>query len=400
MALYIEAAEENGNGEEKEGRLPELTVGETLKTLELTPEQHFTQPPPRYTEGTLIRELEEKGIGRPSTYASILDNIQEREYVAREKGRLFPTELGCLVTDLLVVNFQDIFDVQFTAQMEDELDKVEEGQLRWTQALEDFYQPFQKDLEKAKVEMEDVKWKGIATDLTCEKCGAPMVIKLGRHGQFLACSNYPECKSTKEFQRNEAGQIQVIEAEPMQETCEKCGAPMMLKTGRFGKFLACSNYPRCKNTKKMMVNGEGKLEVAQDEVSSEVCENCGAPMVVKTGRFGKFLACSKYPECKSTKRIGAEGKGKGEGSKPESTGEDCEQCGAPLVYRKGRFGPFIACSNYPRCRYTKKIAKVPDAPETPRETGPAIKPRDPSPAPDMGEKKKEGAGKKPGKKKV
>jgi len=250
------------------------------------------------------------------------------------------------------------------------------------------------------VEMEDIKWKGIATDLTCEKCGAPMVIKLGRHGQFLACSNYPECKSTKEFQRNEAGEIQAIEAEPMQETCEKCGAPMMVKTGRFGKFLACTNYPQCKNTKKMMVNGDGKLEVAQDEVSSEVCENCGAPMVIKTGRFGKFLACSKYPECKSTRRIGAEGKGKGEGSKPESTGEDCEQCGAPLVYRKGRFGPFIACSNYPRCRYTKKIAKVPDAPATAEETGPAIKPRDASPASEMGEKKKEGSGKKSGKKKV
>jgi DNA topoisomerase-1 len=387
MALYIEAAEENGNGEEKEGKLPELTEGEILKLLELSPEQHFTQPPPRYTEATLIRELEEKGIGRPSTYATILDNIQEREYVAKEKGRLFPTELGCLVTDLLVVNFQDIFDVQFTAQMEDELDKVEEGELRWTRALEDFYHPFQKDLEKAKVEMEDIKWKGIATDLTCERCGAPMVIKLGRHGQFLACSNYPECKNTKEFQRNEAGEIQVIEAEPMQETCEKCGAPMMVKTGRFGKFLACSNYPRCKNTKKMMVNGEGKLEVAQDEVSSEVCENCGAPMVIKTGRFGKFLACSKYPECKNTKRIGAEGKGKGEGSKPEPTGEDCEQCGAPLVYRKGRFGPFIACSNYPRCRYTKKIAKAHATAQAAGETGSEIKPGERNPAPKRGGKK-------------
>ncbi|HWU41624.1 MAG TPA: type I DNA topoisomerase, partial [Candidatus Acidoferrum sp.] len=189
MALYIEATEENGNGEDKEGKLPELTEGEILKLLELLPEQHFTQPPPRYTEATLIKELEEKGIGRPSTYASILDNIQEREYVAKEKGRLFPTELGCLVTNLLVANFQDIFDVPFTAQMEDELDKVEEGEMKWTRALEDFYDPFQKDLEKAKVEMEDIKWKGIATELKCDKCGSPMVIKLGRNGQFLACSN-------------------------------------------------------------------------------------------------------------------------------------------------------------------------------------------------------------------
>jgi DNA topoisomerase-1 len=168
MALYIETLEENGEGEDKEGKLPELTEGEALKLLELLPEQHFTQPPPRYSEATLIKELEEKGIGRPSTYAAILDNIQEREYVAKEKGRLFPTDLGCLVTDLLVAHFQDIFDVQFTAQMEDELDKVEEGEMKWTRALEDFYDPFRKDLEKAKVEMEDIKWKGISTDLTCD----------------------------------------------------------------------------------------------------------------------------------------------------------------------------------------------------------------------------------------
>jgi DNA topoisomerase-1 len=201
-----------------------------------------------------------------------------------------------------------------------------------------------------------------------------MVIKLGRHGQFLACSNYPECKNTKEFQRNEAGEIQVVEADPVQEMCEKCGAPMVIKTGRFGKFLACSNYPKCKNTKKMMVNGEGKLEVAQDEVSSEVCEKCGSPMLIKTGRFGKFLACSKYPECKNTKRIGGAGKAKGEASKPDPTGEDCEKCGSPLVYRKGRFGTFIACSNYPRCRYTKKIAKGEEPAAVPAEAAPAAKP--------------------------
>ncbi len=374
MALYIEAAEENGGAEDQEGKLPDLTEGEILKLLGLTPEQHFTQPPPRYTEATLIKELEEKGIGRPSTYAAILDNIQEREYVAKEKGRLFPTELGCLVNDLLVAHFQDIFDVQFTAQMEDELDKVEEGEMKWTRALEDFYDPFQKDLEKARVEMEDIKWKGISTDLTCDKCGAPMVIKLGRHGQFLACSNYPDCKNTKEFQRNEAGEIQIVEAEPVQERCERCGSPMIIKTGRFGKFLACSNYPQCKNTKRMTVNGEGKLEVAQDEVSSEVCEKCGSPMLVKTGRFGKFLACSKYPECKNTKRIGATGKGKGETAKPEPTGEDCEKCGSPLVYRKGRFGTFVACSNYPRCRYTKKIARGEEPAKGSAEEAPVAKP--------------------------
>ena len=223
----------------------------------------------------------------------------------------------------------------------------------------------QKDLEKAKVEMQDVKGKGVPTDVRCEKCGAPMVIKLGRHGQFLACSNYPECKNTKEFQRKETGEVEVVQEKPVQETCEKCGASMVIKTGRFGKFLACSNYPQCKNTKKILVNGEGKLELAQDEVSSETCEKCGSPMIIKTGRFGKFLACSNYPQCKNTKRIDQSG-GKSEAAPPSLTGENCEKCGSPLVYRKGRFGQFIACSNYPKCRFTKKVTSSPqDERQTP-----------------------------------
>jgi len=364
MALYIEAPDENVEGEDQERSLPELKVGDVLKLLELTPEQHFTQPLPRYTEATLIKELEERGIGRPSTYATILDNIQEREYVGKERGRLYPTELGCLVTDLLVENFPEVLDVQFTAQMEDELDKVEEGRLPWVQALEDFYDPFQKELEKARVQMQDVKGKGVPTDLRCEKCGAPMVIKLGQHGQFLACSNYPECKNTKDFQRNDSGEIVAVQEKISPETCEKCGAPMVIKIGRFGKFLACSNYPRCKNTKRMLVNGEGQLEVAQGEKTLESCEKCGAPMVIKTGRFGKFLACSSYPKCKNSRRISSSEKEGTKRTKPVPTGENCAQCGAPLVYRKGRFGPFIACSNYPRCHYTKKITKFPLQEET------------------------------------
>jgi DNA topoisomerase-1 len=355
MALYIETSDENSKEEDQEGRLPNLSVGEALKLLDLKPEQHFTQPPPRYTEATLIKELEEKGIGRPSTYAPIIDNIQEREYVAKGKGRLYPTELGCLVNDLLVENFPDILDVQFTAQMEDELDKVEEGQLPWVRALEDFYTPFQRDLEKARVQMQDMKGKGIPTDQRCEKCGAPMVIKLGRHGQFLACSNYPKCKNTKEFQRNEAGEIEIVQEKVTSEVCEKCGAPMVIKRGRFGPFLACSSYPQCENTKKMQLNGEGKLEMAQDEISSETCEKCGAPMVIKNGRFGKFLACSNYPECKNAKKIFPSQKDKAERAKSVLTGENCEKCGAPMILRKGRFGQFIACSNYPRCRHTKKV---------------------------------------------
>lgn len=358
MALYIEGADENnGQEEQPEEKLPPLTVGDVLKLMELKPEQHFTQPPPRYTEATLIKELEEKGIGRPSTYATILDNIQERKYVAKIKGRLHPTELGCLVSKLLVENFPDILDVQFTAQMEEELDKVEEGQLSWVQALEDFYEPFQKNLENAREKMQDLKGQGVPTDLKCEKCGAPLVIKLGRHGQFLSCANYPKCRNTKEFRRNEEGEIEIIEKEELGEQCEKCGAPMVIKNGKYGKFLACSRYPRCKNTKKILINGEGKFEVAQEEESTEECPNCGAPMLVKTGRFGKFLACSNFPTCQTTKKISF-ADGANENNGPEYTGENCSQCGAPLVYRRGRYGPFIACSNYPRCRFTKKESLI------------------------------------------
>ncbi len=354
MTLYIEAEDENNGQEEQlEEKLPPLAVGDVLQLMELKPEQHFTQPPPRYTEATLIKELEEKGIGRPSTYATILDNIQERKYVTKIKGRLHPTELGCLVSELLVENFPDILDVQFTAQMEEELDKVEEGQLSWVQALEDFYEPFQKNLENAREKMQDLKGQGVPTDLKCEKCGASLVIRLGRHGQFLACANYPKCRNTKEFRRNEEGEIEIIENEALTEKCEKCGAEMVIKNGRYGKFLACSRYPRCKNTKKILINGEGKFEVAQEEESAEQCPNCGATMLVKRGRFGKFLACSNYPTCQTTKKISA-ADAANENNGPEYTGENCSQCGAPLVYRRGRYGPFIACSNYPRCRFTKK----------------------------------------------
>ena len=292
--------------------------------------------------------------------------------MAKEKGRLFPTELGCLVNDLLVENFRDIFDIQFTAQMEDELDKVEEGKMPWTQALEDFYDPFQKDLEKAKVEMQDIKGKGMPTELTCEKCGAPMVIKLGRNGQFLACSNYPECKNTKEFQRNEAGEIQVVEEPAFEETCEKCGAPMTIKTGRFGKFLACSNYPKCKNTKKMLVNGEGKLEVAQDEASSETCEKCGAAMIIKTGRFGKFLACSNYPECKTTKRIGAQGGGNGEKAQAELDRRELRKMRLPPGIPPRPLRPLHRLQQLPQMPLHQKDAKIPEGAE---EAAAAAKPR-------------------------
>src|SRR5262249_34479679 len=202
-------------------------------------DQHFTQPPPRFSEASLVKELEEKGIGRPSTYAAILSTIQDRGYVEKKEGRFHPTLLGTRVNELLVHSFPDILNVDFTAQMEEDLDKIEEGEMEMKGVLHLFYGPFKADLEKAQVEMKDLKREEIATDLSCEKCGKPMVIKWGRNGEFLACSGYPECKNTKEFLRTEDGKIELKPEPTTDEICETCGAQMVVKRGRFGSFLAC-----------------------------------------------------------------------------------------------------------------------------------------------------------------
>lgn len=273
--------------------LPDLSVGESLTLLGnaeegIVSKQHFTQPPPRYNEALLIREMEEKGIGRPSTYATIISTIQDRHYVEKKEARLRPTELGILVNDRLVRHFPDVFDVEFTARMESELDGIEEGEKDWVTAVRDFYVPFIKDLESADVNMEDLKGKEEPTDVPCDKCGRQMVIKWGRHGHFLACPGYPECKNTKEFTKDDAGSVQVVEAqvEATDEICEKCGSTMVLKRGRFGSFLACSQYPECKTTKPLKL---GVKCPAQD---------CGGDLVQKRTRKGKtFYSCSNYPTC-------------------------------------------------------------------------------------------------------
>src|SRR5439155_259399 len=234
--------------EEGEGQLPPLAEGDRLRLLELVPEQHFTQPPPRFTQATLIKELEEKGIGRPSTYASIVGTILNKEYVIEDDGRrLKPTDLGFLVTDLLVESFPDVLNVEFTAGMEDQLDRIEEGEEHYVDALRRFWGPFAKDLEQAEVQMRDVKREERPTDLVCEKCGQPMVIKWGRRGEFLACRGYPECKNTKNFRRADDGTIRPVEPETTNEVCEQCGRPMQVRFGRYGKFLGCSGYPECRN---------------------------------------------------------------------------------------------------------------------------------------------------------
>ena len=286
-----DADEETDDSRDDEGMLPDLQKGDDLKLLSLDPRQHFTQPPPRYTQASLIKELDEKGIGRPSTYAAIISNVLDREYVLQDERRsLAPTELGFLVTDLLVDSFPDILNVTFTAGMEDELDKIEDGTENWTKAMKRFYTSFSRDLKKAEKEMRDVKRQEVPTDIACEKCGSLMVVKWGRNGEFLACPRYPECKNTKNFKRNEKGELNVAPEEEVNETCEQCGKPMLLRWGKYGKFLGCSGYPEC--------TGIRPLEKPVD--LGIKCPECKeGDLKERKSRRGKvFYGCDRYPECK------------------------------------------------------------------------------------------------------
>ena len=279
--------------EEDEGILPEgLKEGDRLKLISIDPSQHFTQPPAKYNEASLIKELEEKGIGRPSTYAPIISTIQDRGYVVIENSAFMPTELGRDVNRLLVKHYPNILDVGFTAKMEDELDEIEEGKDTYLNTMENFFSTYNGEHEKALKEMENIKTGHRPSGVMCEVCGKEMMIKLGKNGYFLGCSGYPDCTNTKEYARDTTGVIVSREAPPeetTEETCEKCGAFMIMKKGRFGVFLACSSYPACKNTKP----------VKKDEMTDRKCDKCGSSMILKRGRFGPFLACSSYPTCKN-----------------------------------------------------------------------------------------------------
>jgi DNA topoisomerase I len=317
LSLYEESRDEN---DEKSATLPELSEKEPLILEKITPSQHFTQPPARYNEASLVKELEERGIGRPSTYAPIISTIVDRGYVIKDGRTLKPTELGIITNGLLVKHFPTVLDIEFTARMEDELDEIEEGKIVWTKVLEEFYGPFKTSMEKAGVEMKKVKMEE-KTDEVCEKCGSPMVVRQSRYGAFLACTGFPKCKNTKDLPRK--GEEITEAAEP----CEKCGSSMEVKRSRFGAFLACSAYPKCKNTRSILK----KIGVKCPEAG------CGGDIVEKRSKKGRvFFSCSNWPKCKFS-------------SWQRPLPETCPTCGAILTEKYSKAGISKECSK--KCGY-------------------------------------------------
>jgi DNA topoisomerase-1 len=346
--------------EEKE--LPVLSVDEVLNLQELKPEQHFTQPPPRYSEATLIKALEELGIGRPSTYAPTVEVIQTRHYVKQEERRLFPTELGKTVNAWLIEHFPDIVDVKFTAGMEEELDDVEEGRRKWVPIVREFYNPFAKTLTKAEATGR-VKVPMRETGEDCPKCKEEgrtgrLVYRMSRLGEFIGCSLYPEC----DYIKGREGQEKAAPPEPTGEMCPRCGKPLVKRTGKRGPFVACSGYPKCRYVKR-------EINPA-DIVPDRVCPKCGKPLLNRKGRFGSFIGCSGYPDCRyiegGTRTV-----------KPPEPHEllmddPCPRCGKPQVMRQGRYGEFKSCSDYPNCK-PERAAKTTTrrGPRTKKPTVPA-----------------------------
>ncbi|MCS6805820.1 MAG: type I DNA topoisomerase [Blastocatellia bacterium] len=336
LAVYEEGKDEQPKDEEEASVvLPKVAAGDVLTLNELKPEQHMTTPPPRYTEATLVKALEENGVGRPSTYAQILTVIQDREYVQKVKNQFKPTDLGMVVNDLLVESFDDLFNVQYTARMEEELDEVEEGRRQWVTAIREFYEKFEKDLRQAEQKMNNMK-KGVASEETCHQCGSPMLLKIGRYGYYLACTNQTCGATRKSAEAQQDGESAESPYEAV--TCENCGRPMTLKKGRWGQFLACTGYPECKTTRR--IKKDGQLAAA-DKVLDEKCPECGSPLMLKHGPYGEYIACSRRPACSYIKQ--------------DKLGIACPRtnCKGELVRRKSRRGKiFYGCSNYPACDVT------------------------------------------------
>jgi DNA topoisomerase-1 len=332
MGLYMSLADETESESEKQkAKLPDLSEGMVLKLLKLDPKQHFTLPPPRFSEASLVKELEENGIGRPSTYASILSTIRGKGYVELLNRYFRPTELGFIVNDLLVENFPDIFDVEFTAKMEENLDRVESAEQEYSTLLAQFYDPFKKDLDTASTGMLSVKGVGFPTPLNCPQCQKQLHIKVGKNGHFLACSGYPDCTYSTDYDRDEKGNIKPVEHsedEVTDKICEKCGKPMVIKRGRYGDFLACSGYPDCKNTQSLNANGNGSqigIKCPQD--------GCAGDIVERKSRRGKlFYGCNRFPECNFA-------------TWDKPIDKACPDCGAKILVEKTtkKDGTFVTC---------------------------------------------------------
>jgi DNA topoisomerase-1 len=335
-----EEEEKEDQGDTDSRTLPQLSEGEPLRLETIRPDQHFTEPPPRYTEATLVKELEEKGIGRPSTYATIISTIVEREYVNKDQGRFTTTLLGEKVSDLLVKGFEDIFDVGFTARLEDELDEIEEGKLPWKESVREFWGHFVRDLGKAGKTLESYKI-GVPTGGKCDKCGqGELLERISRHGFFLGCSRYPDCDFTRDL-ADTASDGSDEEATATQY-CDNCGKEMIIKRGQFGTFLACTGYPDCKTTRRL-VSGTKKPK-APDVPIGEKCPTCEGQLLRRAGRFGDFIGCEKYPKCKYTR--------------PITLGIRCPKCNQGEFVRRGtskgrgRGRVFYGCSRYPDCDFT------------------------------------------------
>ncbi len=325
-------------GAAEEVVLPAFREGETLSLREVVPSQHFTQPSPRYSEATLVKTLEKNGIGRPSTYAPILSTIQERGYVTLEKRRFHATEVGLVVTDLLVEHFPEILDVDFTSRMESDLDRIEDGKAERGDVLGKFYGIFSKTLARAQKKMKDLKREPQKSGEMCPKCGKEMVYLLNRQGRFLGCSGYPECRQTVPLDSEGKPAPPRTTGFP----CPVCGKPYLLRHGRRGPFLGCSGYPECRGTSP--VGPDGRPLHAEE--AGKPCVKCGKPMLVRTGRRGPFLACSGYPECRESRPLG-------DGAEePLPPGVVCKDCGSPMARRRGRRGTFLGCTAYPKCRFT------------------------------------------------
>ena len=327
-------------GKQQDQLLPPLKRDQNIDLRKLDPTQHFTQPPPRYSEAALIKALEKENIGRPSTYAPIIQTIQDRLYVEQKERRFHATELGMIVTDLLVKHFPKIMDFKFTAHMEDELDEIAEAKVEMTKVLDEFYHPFQESLKQAETNMERVQ---VQSDEKCLECGAPMLVKFSRTGRFLGCSRYPECKATRPI--DGAPRAAAIATE---HKCPKCGKPLMIRESKRGPFMSCSGYPTCKESFNIDENGNPVPSKVETE---HVCEKCGKPMALRQSSRGPFLGCTGYPKCRNTIPVDD----KGAPIPRIDVDVKCPKCGGAMAVKPGRRGAFLGCLAYPKCRGTSPI---------------------------------------------